>query len=159
MLRSDSKYFFRTWKLSPYGVIIAGSLYYDFRTDDLKKFLDYKSSKDNALTNALKLITSAADDLIDRHKFDEILRLIFHDEVIFEMMKLFDPRFMKFVTLIKNFFRKDVERRIAYKNLRIFLNELNNDRELSKLADSIKLKKEIDCNMTKFYSIINNNAG
>lgn len=158
MLRSDSQYFFHTWKLSPYGVMIAGSLYYDFRTDDLKKFLDYKLSKDTALTNALKLIASAAEDIIERHKFEQILRLIFCEEVIYEVMKLYDDRFIKFVTLIKNFLRSGIKKETAAKNLRDFLNGLNQDQEISKLADSIKLKKEIDYNMHQFYSIINNSG-
>ncbi|MGK9475920.1 hypothetical protein [Melioribacter sp. OK-6-Me] len=155
MLRSDRDHFFHSWKLSPYGVLIAGSLYIDFVSHELNKFLDYKLNKDSAYINSLNLITETANEIVEKNKFDMILRFILEEEIIYYMMRLYEDSFRQFVKLVNNFINSKYNRN-AEEDLEKFLNELKYDKEISRLADSIKIRKEIDYNMKQFYSIINN---
>lgn len=61
--------------------------------------------------------------------------------------------FAKIVKLvIENRFKKDAENTIKFIKL---LNGINADKEITKLADSIKLKKDIDVNIEEFFKLLN----
>ncbi len=158
MLRSDKEHFYHTWKLSPYGVLIAGSLYIDFVKHDLNKFLDYKLLQENAYIDALNLISLTATEIVEKNKFITILDFILEEEIVYQMMKLYEYSFREFVIIIDDFIKtcRNENKRKADNVLGKFLNKLKADREISRLADSIKLRKEIDYNIKQFYAIINN---
>jgi len=160
LLRSDDKHYYHIWELSLFGILIAGSIYFDYRylmRDHLFKEIVHKEKAYQFFQGVLNKYTK---QLYEHNKIRIILESILDDRVISEFLGLYEKRFLEFVRTIELVTEKGYKPAEGHtKNLINMLNSINADREITKLANSIILKKDIEVNMKDIFNIINPKKG
>lgn len=158
LLRSDSKHYFHTWKLSLFGILIAGSIYFDFQNDLAISFLNKKFNTQVSSWKFQQIIFNHINELQNERKFDLILFKILEDQIVGEYMDLYRNEFLRFAKIVNLVIenRYDVKKD-STKKLISLLNGINENKEISRLANSIVLKKNIDVNMKNVFEIIDEN--
>ena len=155
LLRSDKKRFYKYWELSLFGVLVAGMMFNEIEANELKMFkfrYDKNDAKDSTYRVIHKYLLYAQNPDHVKNLFNQILG----DEIVGEYLNLYDRKFLKFSGLILDVLKEGYkEKAKSTKQLNDFLDEINADEEISKLADSIVLKKQIDINLESIYRVIN----
>lgn len=156
LLRSDYKHYYHTWELSLFGILIAGCIYYDFKNNLAHYFFKNHFSNEKAYESFLLILKHYIEQLLEYKKFREILDSILEEEVIMEFLELYEKNFLQFAKtvnlVIENGYKPKED---STKKLIKLINSINADREISKLADSIILKKDIEINMEYVYNLLN----
>ncbi|MEJ5350691.1 MAG: hypothetical protein WHS65_03770 [Melioribacteraceae bacterium] len=156
LLRSDDKHYYHTWELSLFGILIAGSIYFDYKYSLADNYFKTNFDKDNAYLSFQKILHKYTEQLLEHKKFYWILNNILEDEVIVNYLDLYERKFLQFASTIMNVLKDGYK--LKNQSTQEFINMLNNinaDREISKLADSIVLKKNIEVNLNDIFEIIN----
>jgi hypothetical protein len=155
-LRSDSDHYFKSWELSLFGVLIAGAIYFEYKNEISESFFTHKLSTNNAYDAFREIIFHSIENLCSHKQFMNIMEAILDDEIVSNYYGLYEKNFQDFAKLVKlvieNRLKKDAESTIKFIKL---LNGINADKEITKLADSIKLKKDIDVNIEGFFKVLN----
>jgi len=154
LLRSDRKAFYHVWELSIFGILCAGYMY----------LRDYEFFRENALNrNTRSEVKKETDRFIMQYmarirnskEVEEIIEGILDDDVVPEYLNLFDTSFIKFknmlIDAISDKFHKDRESTMRFNE---FLYSVNSNKQISKLADAIMLKKDISVNMDVVYRLL-----
>ena len=156
LLRSDSRHYFKKWELSLFGVLIAGKIYYDYKDNLSKLFLMHDHNNEGFYLKFLDLLMRYLEELQDRKKYCCFLRQIFEDEVVCSYFALNDQKFSEFFNLICVAISKGYNpKEQATRDFVSFLNRINADKEISRLAEAIVLKKDTDVNMGDVFTILN----
>jgi len=156
LLRSDDKHYYHTWELSLFGILIAGSIYFDYRYLMRDYLFKEVTHKDKAYQFFLEVLNKYTKQLYERDKIRKILESILDDSVISEFLGLYEKRFLEFAKKIELVTNNGFKPAGGYtRELINMLNSINADREITKLADSIILKKDIEVNMKDIFNIIN----
>jgi len=112
--------------------------------------------KDKAYQFFLEVLNKYTKQLYERDKIRKILESILDDSVISEFLGLYEKRFLEFAKKIELVTNNGFKPAGGYtRELINMLNSINADREITKLADSIILKKDIEVNMKDIFNIIN----
>ncbi|MCF8239740.1 MAG: hypothetical protein K9J16_00030 [Melioribacteraceae bacterium] len=154
LLRSDKKHFFKYWSLSPFGILVAAQLYTDFRNH---YNLDYFRDQNWAVASIISrnILLSYTSKVSSKEIISQLFSAILEDEVISEHFDLASEKFFVFEKVIKSVLEEGYNtKKQNTKNLVEFINSVNSDNELSKFADSIILKKDIDINMSVVFNIL-----
>jgi len=155
LLRSDDKHYYHTWELSLFGILIAGSIYFDYKYSLANNFFKTNFDKDNAYSYFQKILCKYTEQLLEHRKFYLILSNILEDDVVIEFLELYEKKFLQFASTIMHVLKDGYK--LKNQSTQEFINKLNSinaDREISKLADSIVLKKNIEVNLHDFFKII-----
>lgn len=156
LLRSDDKHYYHTWELSLFGILIAGSIYFDYKYSLANNFFKANYNKDDAYWSFKKILLNYTEQLLERRKFHLILENILEDDVIIEFLDLYEDKFIHFASIIMNVLKDGYKlKNQSTQEFINMLNRINADREISKLADSIVLKKNIEANLHDIFKIIN----
>lgn len=156
LLRSDDKHYYHTWELSLFGILIAGSIYFDYKYSLADNYFKTNFDKDNAYWSFQKILHKYTEQLLEHSKFYWILKVILEDEVIVNYLDLYERKFLQFASTIMNVLKDGYKlKNQSTQEFINMLNKINADREISKLANSIVLKKNIEVNLNDIFEIIN----
>ncbi len=154
LLRSDSRRFYKYWELSLFGILLAGYIY-----------LDYKNNLSNAFFNNFNWLEAKKSSflVLDHYialsqkpnNLEELFKSLFEEEIVSSYFQLYNRNFITFTKHIRKVIADNYNiRKQSTKDLVLFLNIINSDSEISKLADSIILRKDIMVNLNDVYKII-----
>jgi hypothetical protein len=156
LIRSDYKTYYKIWELSVFGIIVAGMIY----RDEFKQIVNDALKQNNQITakefnrDVVNFYISKAENIEGmKDLFDYVTE---EQELILESVKLSEKRFKEFQQLIKDLYKENSFANSRLKVLFDFVHSSNEDKELSKLADLIILRKNIEVNLRVVYDILNN---
>jgi hypothetical protein len=153
-LRSDKDHFYKYWSLSPFGILLAGQLYFDLRDSYSLNFFNQLSWQSSNVESR-KIILEFLDRILSRKSIEPILKEIMEEEVIVEHLNLTRQKFIQFVNIIRGVLNEGYKpNNQNTQQLISYINSINSDKELSSFADSIILKKEININIADAYRIL-----
>lgn len=159
LLRSDEKHFFHNWKLSLFGILIAGSIYHDHQFKIVDYFLGDEYAKKDRYLIFRGLLSYHLDILQNENRFNLIMQSIFDDEIVSNYMGIYEREFLQFAKTVRLVLENGYNaKNDSTRKLISLLNGINSDREISRLADSIILKKNIDTNMDFIFDLIKKNS-
>ena len=155
LLRSDSKHFYKYWELSLFGILVAGQIYIELEKNQLhifKNIFNWYEAKDSTQ----KILQQYTARTQDPEQMKNLFTYLFDEKVITDYYDLYNEKFISFCKYIFKVLKEGYKvNRNSTKDLVSFLNIINSDPEISKLADSIILKNQFDVNFAIIYQIIN----
>lgn len=155
LIRSDNKTFYKVWELSFFGVMVAGLIYKDGLQSIVSSAINIDNDKSIGDFNrdVLKKYLSKADNI---ESIIELLEYVNEERELFlELLKSNQDKFYEYQKNILQYYKERKTGDSKNKVLIDFVNTSNEDKELSKLADAIKIRKEIELNLQVVYSILN----
>jgi len=154
-LRSDKKHFYKYWELSLFGIIVAGKIYSGYKSDLANSYFNnfawYKAQES---TN--KILRYYVGNCQRQEQFRHLIKYLFEDEVVADQYKLYNKNFFEFANKILSALNDNFNNKFdSYDDFVTYLNNFNMDKEATSLADSIRLRKDIEINMKDIFNIIN----
>ena len=154
LIRSDGKTFYKVWELSFFGVIVAGLIYRDGLQSIVDSALKIDTDKSIAKFNrdVLTMYLSKAENI---ESIIELFEFVNEEQELFlELIKSNKDKFFEYQKNILQYYKERKTGDSKNKVLFDFLHMSNKDKELSKLADAIKIRKQIELNLQAVYHIL-----
>ena len=84
------------------------------------------------------------------------MNYLFDEKIVSNYYDLYEQNFISFTNHVIKVLRDNYNtKKKSTKDLIHFLDQINQDKEISKLADSIILRKDISVNLSDVYNILN----
>lgn len=157
LIRSDSKTYYKIWELSVFGIIVAGMMY----RDEFKTIVEYTLMKDGEMAIKDFNFQSLNHYTLEAKNIESMMGLFEYvneeKDILFELIRTNEKRFLEFKCLLEHLYKENLSGKSKLKALFDFVHLSNADKELSKLADAIIIRKNIEVNLDKAYEILNKN--
>ena len=154
LLRSDSRTYHKIWELSLFGIVVAANIYKDMLASIPAEYL-YKNDRYAAQNQTEAIIKYYCNRTEAYEKFKGIIDYVKGESLINFQYEYFYDLYIRYVNLyvstMDNNFKRNRKSTKAFLN---FLSTVNGDKQFSKLADAVILRKDIQFNMNKVYKIL-----
>lgn len=158
LIRSDKKFYYKTWELSPFGLMIAANIYLD-GYKSLSGFILRDRDRYSAELNNLSILEKYTRIANSLDNFYELLKYGADEQEILHIgrgnVEDFYPEFFRIFSALIDSGTLNPGSDTTIKLIKL-LEDFNGDPAFSMLADDIVLRKDIEINLQAVYHIISN---
>lgn len=162
LIRSGSHKYNKNWELTIFGILLSGNML----IDGYGEFQREIQESEGILTEGavFTILGKYLNQLGTPEAITRLTNYIFSDPIVDEQLSIYTDRFHEFISQLREMSKrikspmKDIDTVFSS-----YIKQINNDPNVSLLADSILLKKELDVSMARVYRIltssVNNQTG